>query len=51
MQASAVEIVQGFAVPIELVLVKTNGFPKNVISVRLRYGELLAYVREGSTER
>jgi hypothetical protein len=38
-------------VPIELALVKTNSFPKNLIFGRLRHGELLAYVRESSTKR
>jgi hypothetical protein len=51
MQTSVVEIVQSFAVPIELALVKTNSFPKSVIFGRLRHGELLAYVRESSMER
>jgi hypothetical protein len=51
MQTSAVEVVQGFAVPIELALIKANSFPKNVIFGRLRHVELLAYVRKSSTKR
>jgi hypothetical protein len=46
-----VEIVQGFAVQIELALVKTHSFPKNVIFGRPDSSELLAYVGESSTER
>ena len=40
MQASAGEVVQGFAVPVELALVENDSFPKNLIFSRLRQAEL-----------
>jgi hypothetical protein len=50
-QASAVQVVQGFAVPVELALVETDGLSKDLIFARLRQVEFLVQMNNGFVKR
>jgi hypothetical protein len=47
MQASAVQVVHGFAVLAELALVETDSLPKDLIFARLRQAEFLVQMNNG----
>ncbi len=51
MQATAVQVVPGFAVPVELALVETGGLPKDLILARLREAEFLVQMNNGFVKR
>jgi hypothetical protein len=51
MQASAVEVVPSFAVPVELPLEETDSLPKDLIFARLRQAEFLVQINNGFVKR